>query len=76
MDNIEPLFLTPEELLDLTGRKLKHLQIEELKRMLIPFRVNALGKPVVTRAAVLGMKAAVAETAPKAGWTPRLASRR
>lgn len=46
------MFLTPEELIDYTGRKLKSKQIEALKRMGVPFRVNACGRPVVTTMAV------------------------
>lgn len=66
----EPLFLTDNELADLTGRKLRKLQIEALRSMMIPFRVNALGRPVVTRAAVLGHAATKPAEASK--WTPTL----
>jgi hypothetical protein len=65
-----PLFLTEDELADLTGRRVRRLQIEALKRMLIPFHVNALGKPVVTRAAVLGQQ--VTKPEPSRGWAPRV----
>ena len=68
----EPLFLNEDELIELTGRKTKSLQIEELKRMMIAFRVNALGKPVVTRAAVVGHTASAASSAPEK-WKPSLA---
>lgn len=64
------LFLTDEELHALTGRKLRRLQIEQLRRMLIPFRVNALGKPVVTRDAITG--AGPAQKADSRGWMPRV----
>lgn len=62
----EALFLSDDELRELTGRKVRRLQIEQLRRMLIPFHVNALGRPVVTRAAVLGQ---AKEAAPKK-WAP------
>lgn len=46
------LFLTKEQIAELTGRKVKKLQLEQLKRMHVPFRVNASGAPVVCRSAV------------------------
>lgn len=51
-------FLNSEELFALTGRKLRSYQIEALRRMGIPFFVNAIGRPVVARSAVEGSKAA------------------
>lgn len=66
----EPLFLNDAELHELTGRKVRRLQIEQLRRMLIPFHVNALGRPVVARTAVTG--AAVAPTPGARGWAPRV----
>jgi hypothetical protein len=66
-----PLFLTDQELFELTGRKLRRLQIEQLKRMLIPFHINALGRPVVTRRAIVGMQTANQDAALKTSWTPR-----
>ena len=50
-----PLFLTADELHQLTGKRLKALQIAHLRSSGIPFRVNACGKPVVTRAAIEGI---------------------
>lgn len=66
-----PLFLSDQELIELTGRHFKSLQIKQLKRMLIPFHINALGKPVVARAIFAGAQnpASVQETR----WEPRLA---
>lgn len=66
----EPLFLTDAELAELTGRKRRYLQIDALRRMLIPFHVNARGRPIVTRAAVQGQQAAAA--AAPARWAPSL----
>ncbi|WP_313330582.1 DUF4224 domain-containing protein [Comamonas sp.] len=48
------MFLEKEELRSLTGRAFKSLQIAWLRSSGIPFRVNATGHPVVTRAAVEG----------------------
>lgn len=49
-----PLFLTAEELRELTGYALKDRQIKQLRSMGIAFRINGCGKPVVTRSAVEG----------------------
>jgi hypothetical protein len=68
-----PLFLTDQEIVELTGRKLRRLQIEQLRRRLLPFHVNALGRPVVTRAAVTGAHSAKKDAAQK-GWAPRVVS--
>ena len=67
----EKLFLDDEELRELTGRSARKLQIAALRKMLVPFRVNAIGRPVVTRAAVLGAKEAPAAN-DNAGWSPRV----
>jgi biotin operon repressor len=61
------LFLTPQELRDLTGFSIKAKQIEQLRRQGIPFFVNGHGRPVVTVAAVKGEKE---ETAAQKGWRP------
>lgn len=50
------MFLNLEELTELTGRKLKSKQIEALIRMGVPFRVNAVGRPVVATAAIEGAR--------------------
>lgn len=47
-------FLSSDELIVLTGRKVKSKQVESLRRMGLPFFVNACGRPVVTRSAVEG----------------------
>ena len=70
----EDLFLTDQELRELTGRAIRRLQIAALREMLVPFRVNAIGRPVVTRAAVLGAKDAQAANDAK-GWVPRVIGR-
>lgn len=60
------MFLNMSELVELTGRRFKSKQIEALRRMGVPFRVNAVGRPVVATAAVEGSRAAPsAPTVPK-----------
>lgn len=63
-----PLFLTADELRELTGYAIKARQIAQLRTMGIAFRVNGCGRPVVTRAAVGG----VAEQMPaiQQAWSP------
>lgn len=60
------MFLTPDELTELTGRKIKSKQIEALRRMGLPFHVNASGKPVVPAAAIEGRKQTAPESKPVA----------
>lgn len=50
------IFLTCEDVAELTGRKNKSKQIEALRRMGLPFHVNAVGKPVVSVSAIEGRK--------------------
>jgi len=45
-------FLSPEELEALTGRRSKKRQIDALRMMRVPFWVNAIGCPVVSRSAI------------------------
>jgi hypothetical protein len=63
----ENIFLTPESIHTLTGRKRARLQIEALRKMAIPFWVNARGCPVVAVAAITGAKNA--PSAPEK-WQP------
>jgi len=63
------MFLDEKELAQLTGKKAKGKQIEALRKMAVPFRVNATGHAIVTRAAVEGFKE---ESKPAQGWTPRV----
>lgn len=60
------MFLTKDELVTLTARKLKRQQIEQLRKMAVPFFVNATGHPVVTRVAIEGRPAEA--LAPKKKW--------
>lgn len=50
------MFLTREEVADLTGRKVKKKQIEHLRTLGIVFWINALGVPVVPRSAIEGRR--------------------
>jgi hypothetical protein len=68
---MEPLFLNDDQLKELTGRVVRRCQIESLRQMGIPFRVNAAGRPVVCRSAVEGGKSA-ATSASDSSWTPRV----
>lgn len=58
------MFLNQEEFATLTGRKMKSKQIEALRRMGLPFHVNAVGKPVVARAAIEGRAADMVPATP------------
>jgi hypothetical protein len=61
-------FLSVEELVVLTGRKVKSKQIEALRRMGIAFFVNAAGRPVVARSVVEGRR----EQVPRPSWQPNV----
>jgi hypothetical protein len=63
-------FLPPDDIVALTGRKVKSKQIDALKRMGIAFWVNALGRPVVTVVAVEGRRE-IAPPQPKQWVMPR-----
>jgi hypothetical protein len=63
-------FLDQAEIATLTGRKFKSRQIDTLRRMAIPFFVNATGHPVVARAAIHGPGAVEAEQ--KKAWVPKV----
>lgn len=61
------MFLTADDLAELTGRRMKSKQIEALRRMGLPFHVNAVGKPVVPATAIEGKKP---PSAPAPTWQP------
>ena len=61
-------FLTQEDMLDLTGYKQAAKQIEQLKKMRIPFHVNAAGHPKVARATIEGQRAKTTEA--NKTWSP------
>ncbi|SCX92302.1 protein of unknown function [Nitrosospira sp. Nl5] len=63
------MFLTPDEIAKLTGRKVRRLQVEQLRTMGIPFYVNAVGRPVVVRS-ILESKKEPAQ--PRERWQPKV----
>lgn len=63
------LFLDAAELVQLTGRKPKSLQIAWLRKEGLAFRVNATGHPVVLRSTV--DQRAPLQAVPQS-WKPRL----
>ena len=65
------MFLSSQDISELTGRKTKSKQIEALLRMGLPFWVNAIGKPVVTLTALEGRREPLQEKA----WTPQRKNR-
>jgi len=58
------LWLTPDEVIELTGKKRWPVQCRLLAGMGIPFRPNAAGRPLVERAVVC--------SAPRAPTKPRV----
>lgn len=60
------MFLTDPELAILTGRRWRSRQIDALRKMGIPFVVNAAGRPVVTKSALEGK-----EQPKQQRWEPR-----
>lgn len=70
------LFLTDEELVTLTGRKRKASQVAALRAMAVPFRINAVGWPVVARATFEPSATPAAAAAPEKTWEPGLAGQR
>ena len=62
------MFLDADDLVALTGRPQKSKQIEALRKMAIPFYVNAVGKPVVARAVLEGRRD---EPKPVKKWEPK-----
>ena len=65
------MFLSQDDLVALTGRRIKSKQIEALRRMGLPFWVNAVGKPVVSVTAIEGRKADIPKK-PEPTWEPNL----
>ncbi|WP_082727505.1 DUF4224 domain-containing protein [Burkholderia sp. MSMB2157WGS] len=66
------MFLSPLELAVLTGRKVKSKQVEALRRMGVPFFINACGRAVVARSAIEGRTSIVgrSEGGTRSGWSP------
>ncbi|MGQ5524964.1 DUF4224 domain-containing protein [Chitinimonas sp. PSY-7] len=69
------LFLTQDEMAELSGIKVGRLglsrdqrQINWLRTSGIPFVINAAGRPIVTVAALVGTEK---REQPKSAWSPR-----
>ena len=60
-------FLTKDEVAVLTGRKMKRLQIEQLRKMGLPFWINAANVPIVPRSAIDAKRVQISE---KPKWIP------
>lgn len=66
------LFLTKDDVADLTGYKQVARQIAHLRNLRIPFFVDRAGRPKVARSAVEGGRAKAVEQ--KAEWSPSWAA--
>lgn len=65
------MFLTKDEMATLTARKTKSKQIEALRKMALPFWINARDEPVVPRSAIEGREKP--ESPPqKPRWEPNV----
>lgn len=53
MSLLSVLFLTSDELISLTDRKVAKAQIDWLKKQSYPFEISAAGKPKVLRSLVI-----------------------
>lgn len=62
------MFLTEDDMVKLTGRKIRRLQIEALRVMGVAFHINAVGRPVVARSTIEGRPGSAAETQPARSW--------
>lgn len=69
------IFLTAEEMAELTGYKRHGKQIEALRQMGIPCRINARGRPIVTRSVIEGAAASASPDGrgKAGGWQSRKA---
>lgn len=65
-ESLPRAFLTPDDLAHLTGKRQKVKQIEQLRRMGVPFYTNASGHPIVAHAVIEGRKPPVVQQA----WRP------
>ncbi|WP_369065022.1 DUF4224 domain-containing protein [Burkholderia gladioli] len=70
--DLADMFLSPIELVVLTGRKVKAKQVETLRRMGVPFFINACGRAVVARSAIEGRTSISGrpENGARSGWCP------
>ena len=58
-------FLTREEIAELTGRKVKSKRVEQLRKMGLPFWLNAVGAPVIATSTIEGKRQAAPAETPK-----------
>lgn len=65
------MFLDASELVELTDRTFKSLQIKWLRENGVAFRVSATGHPKVARSAIEG-RAGAASAEKKAPWVPNV----
>ncbi|MBY0474184.1 MAG: DUF4224 domain-containing protein [Nitrosomonas sp.] len=63
------IFLDPDDVAILTGKKTKSGQVAALRTMGIAFFVNPSGRPVVPKASVEGKEIS---NKPKAAWEPSI----
>lgn len=68
------MFLTEQEVADLTGYKQAGKQVAMLRRQGVPFHVNAAGHPKVARAVIEGKQTHATITSKT--WTPSWAATR
>jgi hypothetical protein len=68
------VFLTREEVIELTGYKQAAKQVEHLRRQRIPFHTNRCGQPIVARALLEGGGGAKSTSAKTSkAWSPKWA---
>jgi hypothetical protein len=65
------MFLAPDELAELTAYRQPSKQVAQLRRMGIPFHINAAGHPKVARAI---LERTAAPTTQAKTWTPSWAA--
>ncbi|MBS1174797.1 MAG: hypothetical protein H6R05_928 [Burkholderiaceae bacterium] len=69
----QPLFLTDDEMHELTGYKRSAQQIEVLKANAIPYTLTGQEKPRVCRSVIEGARPKKTQTKPQKEWSPTLA---
>lgn len=62
-------WLTPDEVQELTARHKWSAQCRALVRMGVPFRINAVGRPLVERTAVVSTPPEPAKRRPGPDWS-------
>lgn len=65
----EKLWLTQSELLELTGKQRWGAQARALAKMGYKFQLNAVGRPLIERAAVLGSRPKLAKKPAEPDWS-------